>query len=30
MKSALVNIFFPSVEITKNHNTLLKKYAYTF
>ena len=30
MKYALANIFFPSVEITKNHSTLLKKYTYTF
>ena len=29
MKYALANIF-PSVEITKNHSTLLKKYTYTF
>ena len=30
MKYALANIVFPSVEITKNHSTLLKKYTYTF
>ena len=28
MKYALANIFFPSVEITKNHNTPQKVYIY--